>query len=338
MAPAANRACRFLLLAGAVLLSGAAQVSAATIVWANTTADIGLAASWTGGTRPGAGDIGSFQSTSPANPTLSTSFALGGLEFTSGAGAYTFNLAAGTQFGLTVGGSGILNNSAALQTFSGARLSLTFSANATITNNGLMLFSQTGTTPMSIGANTLTLSGTGGGTISAVISGTGGIVQAGAGTWSLSGVNTFTGGTTVSAGTLALGVANALPAAGSLTVSGGAFSMLTRSFTQANVSLLGGTLSSTTGVLTVSSAISVQSGSASAILAGAAALTKSTSGTVTLSGANTFTGTATVAQGILNLASAAALGATAAGTTVSDGATLGLVSATGITVAEPLTL
>lgn len=180
----------WMMLAGVFLLAAGPRVTAATIVWANTAADIGANASWTGGTRPGAGDIGSFQNASPVNPTLSTSFALGGLEFTSTAGAYTLNLNAGTQFGLTVGASGITNSSSSLQTFSGSRLSLTFSANASITNNGLMLFSQTGTTPMSIGVNTLTLSGTGNGTISAVISGTGGLVKDGTGTWSLSGANT----------------------------------------------------------------------------------------------------------------------------------------------------
>ena len=48
-------------------------------------------------------------------------------------------------------------------------------------------------------------------------------------------------------------------------------------------------------------------------------LTKTGNGTVTLSGANSYTGTTTVSAGILNAANNTALGTTAAGTTVASG-------------------
>jgi autotransporter-associated beta strand protein len=51
-------------------------------------------------------------------------------------------------------------------------------------------------------------------------------------------------------------------------------------------------------------------------------MNKTTAGTVTLSGANTYTGSTTVSAGTLLAANAAALGATAAGTSVASGATL----------------
>ncbi len=66
-------------------------------------------------------------------------------------------------------------------------------------------------------------------------------------------------------------------------------------------------------------------------------LTKSGTGTWTLSGANTYSGATTVSAGVLNLQNATALGSTAAGTTVTSGAALQLQN--NITVgAEALTL
>ena len=76
----------------------------------------------------------------------------------------------------------------------------------------------------------LQLSGTGtlGDEVSGVIgngagAGTVALVKAGAGTWTLSGDNTYTGTTTVSAGTLALGAANRIADASNLVLSGGTF-------------------------------------------------------------------------------------------------------------------
>src|SRR5215471_2167648 len=69
----------------------------------------------------------------------------------------------------------------------------------------------------------------------------------------------------------------------------------------------------------------------------AGTITKSGTGTLTLSGTNTYTGTTTVSAGILNIQNGSALGTTAAGTTVSSGATLQLQGS--ITVgAEALTI
>jgi autotransporter-associated beta strand protein len=70
---------------------------------------------------------------------------------------------------------------------------------------------------------------------------------------------------------------------------------------------------------------------------GSVAFTKTGTGTLTLSGANTYSGLTTVSAGTLDIRNAAALGTTAGGTTVSNGATLQFQN--GITIgAEPLTL
>ena len=70
--------------------------------------------------------------------------------------------------------------------------------------------------------------------------------------------------------------------------------------TVGTVTLKSGSISGSTGILTASS-YAVESGSISAILAGTGGLTKSTTGTVTLSGANTYTGATAIKNGTLAL-------------------------------------
>ncbi|GGF61427.1 hypothetical protein GCM10007301_21480 [Azorhizobium oxalatiphilum] len=107
-------------------------------------------------------------------------------------------------------------------------------------------------------------------------------------------------------------------------------------------------IGSTAGTLTLSSAITgidtalSLTGAGNVVLSGDiaigdAALNKSGTGTATLSGANSYSGTTSVTAGVLNIQSASALGDTAAGTVVSDGAALEIQG--GIAVgAEALTL
>lgn len=82
-----------------------------------------------------------------------------------------------------------------------ATISVASPVGATATSDSVTL---SGT--VDLGANTLYARGRGTGTISGVISGTGGITKIDApGTWVLSGENTYSGATTVSAGTLQVG-------------------------------------------------------------------------------------------------------------------------------------
>ena len=134
-----------------------------------------------------------------------------------------------------------------------------------------------------------------------VISGTGSVAQNGAGVTTLAASNTYTGGTTVNAGTLALGAANRLADSGAVTVNAGSFDLGGFSETVGAVTLAGGSI--TNGTLTGSS-YDMQSGSVSAALAGNAALTKSTASTVTLSASNTYAGGTTVNAGTLALGAA----------------------------------
>lgn len=128
----------------------------------------------------------------------------------------------------------------------------------------------------------------------------GNLLKRGTGKLTLSGSTSYTGGTEIRSGTLALGASDILPGTGGFHVNGGTFDLDTFSDSVGPVTLSSGSIIGT-GTLT-SSSYTVESGTISAKLGGSGALTKSTSGTVTLTGNNSgFSGGVTVAGGTLAL-------------------------------------
>jgi autotransporter-associated beta strand protein len=177
-------------------------------------------------------------------------------------------------------------------------------------------------------APTVTLTG-GGGTGATVSVGTlaanssGGLTKIGAGTLTLSGANTYAGGTNVNNGTLALGASNVLADVGNVTITGGTLDVATFNDTVATVSLRGGVITGTTGVLTSTTAFDLRNGSVNAILAGSVGLNKTTADTVTLSKANTYSGVTNITGGTLAFSAANNLGdASATNTLTLNGGTL----------------
>ena len=193
--------------------------------------------------------------------------------------------------------------------------------------NNLRIISNatTGTVTLATGAvnnaGTVTNTGAGTGTTTisaAVSSNVTGITES-----SATSALTVSGAVTVGAGNLTLTLVhatNTLADAGTLVVSGtGVLDLGGNSDTVAGVQLSGGTIQN--GTLTSTAAYDLQSGTASAVLAGAVGVNKTTGGTVTFSGtgANTYTGVTTVSAGTLNLNKTAGQDAIAGNLTVSGG-------------------
>ena len=167
-------------------------------------------------------------------------------------------------------------------------------------------------------ANATTLNA-GGGTIrigagltsntgAAPISGTGGLTKEGDGVLTLGSLaTTYTGGTTVNAGTLALSTSNRLRDEGALTINGGTFDMGGFSDTVGAVTVNGGSLinSSTTGL--TGSSYAVTGGTISAKLAGNGGLTKTGAGQLNLTAANVYRGDTLLTSGTLLVGNSGAI-------------------------------
>ncbi len=246
-----------------------------------------------------------------------------------GTGTFTL-IGVNTYTGATSVGAGTLQAGAA-NAFASAG-AYTVASGATMDLNG---FSQTigslaGAGNVSLGAGTLTTGSDGTGTtFSGVMSGAGRLTKTGGGTFTLAGTNTYSGGTTVSAGTLQLSGAGTLGAtSGATTVSGGTLDLNGTSQTQnGGVMLTAGTIQN--GTLSSSGTFNLQGGTVSAALAGTGEASKSTSGLVTLTGANTYSGSTAVSAGTLlvngSIASSSGLSVQAGATIGGDGTLPGTV-------------
>ncbi|QQE12600.1 autotransporter-associated beta strand repeat-containing protein [Planctomycetota bacterium] len=131
-------------------------------------------------------------------------------------------------------------------------------------------------------------------TLDDVIDGTGALIKEGSGTLTLNGVNTYSGGTTLSAGGITVGNDDAI-STGSLTVDGASeLSAGASSVTLANAVTLSDTLTiSGDNDLTLTNVISDGTSSG--------ALAKTGAGTLVLSGTNTYTGGTTISAGTLQI-------------------------------------
>jgi autotransporter-associated beta strand protein len=150
----------------------------------------------------------------------------------------------------------------------------------------------------------------------------GGLVKNGNGTLTLSGDNTYTGGTTLNAGTLKIGNNSAL-GRGGLTVNSGTVDLNAYSITLTSLSGNGGRITdNSTGVGTTTLTLEnnatstfggvIQNGTQKTV-----ALVKNGQGMLVLSGENTYTGGTTVNAGNLKVT-----GSLASAVAVNDGATL----------------
>ena len=173
----------------------------------------------------------------------------------------------------------------------------TGSISGDVTNNGRLLINR---------SNGITLSG--------VISGNGSVEQIGGGTTTLSGVNTYLGGTTLTAGVLSVSAdANLGNVAGALTFNGGTLRVTGTTFTSTARTIdwqAGG------GGFNILAALN--SFTVSQALGGPGGLAKSGPGTLVLTGTNTYSGGTTISAGVLQIGNGGATGSIA-GDVANDG-------------------
>lgn len=210
-----------------------------------------------------------------------------------GANTYTgvTDITSGT---LAIGAGGSIALSSGVDIIGGGTFDISNAGNQTIGD----LTSTSGGT-VSLGANTLTLGTANSTSFNGVISGTGGVTKQGAGTLMLTGTNTFTGTLTIDAGRVSVAGFGSISSASVNLAARGAMFDISAGGNQviqdlsgaagSTVSLGGNTLTFGTGTSTTFGGI----------VTGTGGLTKNGSGTVTLTGANTFSGGVAIDNGTL---------------------------------------
>jgi len=248
--------------------------------------------------------------------TGSTTISAGALEITGSGGA--LGTASGQTSGVTVASGAALQLTGSISTTEAVALTLNGTGVAASPNGALesisgnntysglialgsaaTIGSDAGSLALSntgniTGAAGLTLTGSGNGSIAAIIGTSGGLTKNGTGTWVLTGASTYTSGTTVSAGVLQVGNATALggnTSAVSVTA-GAALDLKGTTMTGTNALTLNGTGISSGGALINSSATAgtyaglVTLGSSGVSIGGTGSITLSNTGAITGSGYN----------------------------------------------------
>ena len=219
----------------------------------------------------------------------------------SGNNTYTGNTAlnAGT---LSVNTDNNLGDSAGVLTFSGGTLRLT----GNLTSSRMITLNTNGTIETAAGTNSI---------FSGIISGTGQLLKTGTGTLTLSGTNSYSGGTVINTGTLSVSTdANLGDPTSGIVFKGG--TLLLSAAISSNRALTldagGGTIN--TAAATISSLTQGITGSGK--------LTKSGDGTLILTGTNSYSGTTTIAQGMLQIGDGGSTGSLTGTIDITAGAAL----------------
>lgn len=300
-------------LAPAILSAQTAKTWTATT---GTFADFATGGNWSGGTAPTSNtttNFAQFTNASYANnqAALAASRSIAGVDWSSAAGGGALSYSNTTT--LTLGAYGL--RTAALGTVD-IDVPLALGASSSFLDNGSSFWISSS---VALGANTLTLGGNstyGYSRLMGLLSGTGGLTVNHTGTygWILGNNNTYTGTTTLTAGTLMTGSGGL--GTGTVVFNGGTLAVNTSStfnnaLTLANTAIIdpatytatfngAATLTGSRTITVASTGAAVFNGAVGQSSAGYG-LTKSGGGALILNAASTYTGTTTVAGGSLAL-------------------------------------
>lgn len=336
-----------------VLLIVTFTVYAANILWSSAGGSAWLTGSnWTGGAVPSGTDVAQFG----ANPTGTGGVGIN-MNGTTNNGANNQAVGAIEQTSARTLSSNLVGNNS---TTANGTLTLNGTTvnsvnNVILRNNSSQLFTiqdtqGSGNKTMGVALgnatdNVINIDSTGGITISSIISGSGRKLTLGGtgpGVLTLSGANTFTGGMTLGSGrSLNINNASAL-GTGTFTISGGTInnsSGATITLSTNNAQTWNGNFTFTgtndldlgTGAVSLGSAVGLSRtitisggtltvGGIISTATSANALTKSGGGTLTLTGANTYTGDTTISNGTLTLSAGGSI-ANSSNIVIAGGAT-----------------
>ncbi len=326
--------------------SGGTNISAGTLAVANgdaiandssvsiaAGATLALNSNETIGNLSGAGAIDLGSSTLTTNQTADTTFS-GNI---SGSGGLSFNQTGSANHSLTLSGSNSYTGSTTLLNYGWLRLdgdaSMSSSSAVRVNGNSVLtllsdqtigsLASNSANASIQLGSHSLTSGGDNSSTsVSGIISGSGSLIKQGNGVLTLAGDNSYSGTTTVSAGTLSIG-GDANLGTGDLTLAGSTLDITGTTTVDNAIAFTGNSTIDNSNAVTLSGAIS-----------GAYDLTKTGAGTLTLSGSNSYGATyisagnlsvdndTNLGSGAINLAADTTLALTGA-TTVDNAIVLG---------------
>jgi fibronectin-binding autotransporter adhesin len=252
----------------------------------------------------GTSDIGADVTTTgtqtySGTTTLSTSSTLEG-------STVNLNAVTGGSNALTVTGnldldgviSGVTNLSVSGTSNIGANITTTgtqtYTAVTTLSTDATLTGTAITASVVSLGTNDLTISNSAASAINGAVTGTGGLTKAGSGALTMSNASTYTGETTINAGTLT--VTGTLSDSADVIVASGATYDVDENDTVKSVTGLGSANVASSKTLTLSSS---DNGSTSTVFSGSGNLTKSGTGTLTFLGESTISGDVTVSNGTL---------------------------------------
>ena len=143
-------------------------------------------------------------------------------------------------------------------------------------------------------------------TLGGTIGGVGGLTKSGGGTLTLSGASTYTGTTNVNVGTLRAGATNSFSPNSAVIVASGA--TLDLNGLNQTIGSLAGVGNVTLGLATLTAGNDNTSTTFSGLISGTGGLVKIGAGTLTLTGANTYTGPTIVSGGMLQVGNGGTVG------------------------------
>jgi len=313
------------LVLSTVLTLAAPEVPAATLFWdpiADNDTVIGGAGTWD--TSTAQWDPTGTDPAGPADNVVWVNANSDTAVFGGAAGPFTVDISgAVTAGGLTFASADYtISATAGTLTLDGGAVALAANFNATISAAMAGGAGLTGVTVSSTGAGVLTFTGANTYTLATT-------VTSGELALNTTAANSLSGNLVVAGGTARLLQADQILDTASVSVSAGTFAIGAFNETVNGVQMTGGSITGSTGALTSTTAFDLQAGSVSAILAGTVGLDKTTAGTVTLSGVNTFDGNIAVQGGTLEFGADTNLGNVNNDITLTNNAVLNYTSGNG---------